>query len=203
MEVTLMLILLQSAGLVFAACFLGYILADRLGLVRSFRIEKKKLRITLILTIISGIIFALDYWTFGAVEPLIENAVVSGLTVYGVTASILYGGIIEEILLRWLMLSLIAYLIWKVAFRKKESAPAAALIAANIIAALLFAAGHIPATITLFGDLTSLLLFRCFLLNGGFGLLFGWLYYSYGIQYAMISHAGLHIVSKLIWVMFI
>ena len=198
-----MLLLLQSAGLVFAACFLGYILADRLGLVRSFRIEKKKLRITLILTIISGIIFALDYWTFGAVEPLIENAVVSGLTVYGVTASILYGGIIEEILLRWLMLSLIAYLIWKVAFRKKESAPAAALIAANIIAALLFAAGHIPATITLFGDLTSLLLFRCFLLNGGFGLLFGWLYYSYGIQYAMISHAGLHIVSKLIWVMFI
>lgn len=42
-----------------------------------------------------------------------------------------------------------------------------------------------------------------FLLNGGFGLLFGWLYRKYGIQYSMLSHALLHIVSKMIWILFI
>ncbi|MGB4004952.1 MAG: CPBP family glutamic-type intramembrane protease, partial [Halanaerobiales bacterium] len=66
-----------------------------------------------------------------------------------------------------------------------------------------FAAGHLPATVTIFGELTPLILFRCFLLNGAFGLFFGWLYYKYGIQYAMISHAMLHIVSKFIWSVFI
>ena len=51
----------------------------------------------------------------------------------------------------------------------------------------------------LFGELTAPVLVRCFLLNGGFGLLFGWLYRKYGIQYAMLSHALLHIISKLVW----
>lgn len=48
-----------------------------------------------------------------------------------------------------------------------------------------------------------LLLLRCFLLNGGFGLMFGRIYRKYGIQYAMVSHAVLHIVSKSIWLIFI
>ncbi len=43
----------------------------------------------------------------------------------------------------------------------------------------------------------------CFLLNGGFGLLFGRLYRRYGIQYAMLSHALLHIVSKTVWTLFL
>jgi membrane protease YdiL (CAAX protease family) len=77
------------------------------------------------------------------------------------------------------------------------------IIAANVIAAVLFAAGHHPATIVMFGELTPLILFRCFLLNGGFGLVFGYFYQKYGIQYAMISHAGCHIISKIIWLIFI
>ena len=50
----------------------------------------------------------------------------------------------------------------------------------------------------MFGTLAPLVLLRCFLLNGGLGLVFGWLYRKYGIQYAMIGHAGAHIISKLI-----
>ena len=94
-------------------------------------------------------------------------------------------------------------MIWKIFFRKLESCPEGVLIAANVIAALLFAAGHLPATITQFGALTPMILLRCFLLNGGFGLLFGWLYHKHGIQYAMVSHAMLHIISKLIWTIFL
>ena len=36
-------------------------------------------------------------------------------------------------------------------------------------------------------------------LAGSFGLLFGYLYRKFGIQYAMVSRAMFHIVSKLIW----
>ena len=36
-----------------------------------------------------------------------------------------------------------------------------------------------------------------------FGLAFGWLYRKYGLRYAMIAHGGCHVVSKLIWILFI
>ena len=93
-------------------------------------------------------------------------------------------------------------MLWKLFFRSREAVPAGVLVAANAIAALMFAAGHLPATALLFGGLTPMLLFRCFLLNGGFGLLFGRIYRKYGIQYAMVAHALAHIVSKLIWFLF-
>lgn len=76
-------------------------------------------------------------------------------------------------------------------------------ITANVITALLFVVGHLPVTMTVFGELTPLILFRGFLLNGGFGFIFGVLYKKYGIQYAMLSHLGMHILSKLIWLIFI
>ena len=50
---------------------------------------------------------------------------------------------------------------------------------------------------------SPILIFRCFLLNGSFGLAFGWLYRKYGLRYAMIAHGGCHVVSKLIWILFI
>ena len=78
----------------------------------------------------------------------------------------------------------------------------AVLIAANVIAALLFAAGHLPATFQLLGN-SPLIIFRCFLLNGGLGFLFGELYRKYGLRYAMIAHGGCHVVSKLIWILFL
>ena len=71
-----------------------------------------------------------------------------------------------------------------------------------IIAALLFAAGHLPTTAVMMG-LTPLIVFRCFLLNGVFGLAFGALYRKYGLRYAMIAHGGCHIVSKLIWILWL
>ena len=74
--------------------------------------------------------------------------------------------------------------------------------AANVMAAILFATGHLPATAVMMG-ITPMILFRCFLLNGGFGLLFGWLYRKYGLRYAMLAHGGCHVISKLIWILFI
>ena len=195
--------ILQIAIYTFVCGFVGHILAGKLGLLKPFRIEKKPLVTTLILSLVGGILFSLDYWTFGAVFPEIRESTAATLTPVVIAASVLYGGIVEELMLRFFMMSIIAFLLWKVFARKAETAPTAVIITANIIAAVLFAAMHLPATAMLFGSLTPLLLLRCFLLNGGFGLLFGWLYRRHGIQYAMVSHAVFHIVSKLIWLLFI
>ena len=77
--------------------------------------------------------------------------------------------------------------------------PVKVLIAANIISALVFAAAHLPATVQLLGELTPLILLRCFLLNGAAGLLFGRFYRRYGIQYAILTHMVFHLVSRMIW----
>ena len=203
MAIVWIITVIQNVGLIMLCCFFGYILAEKLGLWKPIKFEKRSLTVTLILSVIAGIIFSLDPWTFGNLIDGIKESTAAGMTVYGIIASILYGGIIEEILMRLFVMSLIAFLISKICYKKCEEIPAKVFVIANIVAALLFAAGHLPATLVTFGELSPMLLFRCFLFNGGFGMLFGWLYRKHGLHYAMISHATVHIVSKIIWFIFI
>ena len=109
----------------------------------------------------------------------------------------------EEILLRLFFMSLLSWIISKIFYRKENKTPTKVFIMANVISALLFALLHIPATIQTFGYIDGLLLFRCLLMNGLFGLSFGWLYRKYGIGYSMLAHFGCHLISKLIWILYI
>ena len=195
--------IVQTVGYTAFCGFVGHILANQLGLMRPLRFAGKPLAITLALSVLGGVVLSLDYWTFGAWIPGIREATDLTLSFHVVMASVLYGGVVEELMLRLFMMSLIAWLLWKLFFRKHETAPVGVVVAANVLSAMLFAAGHLPATAMLFGTLTPLIVLRCFLLNGGFGLLFGWLYRKFGIQYAMVGHGLAHIVSKLIWALFI
>ena len=176
----------QGSLLVAVCCFFGYILADKTGLWIPLYIERDKLFKTIALATSAGLVFSLDYWTFGAYEPLIQSSITGpGLSAAGFGAAVLYGGIAEEILMRLFLMSLIAFILWKLFFRNtsKNKLPDKIFISANIISALLFAAGHLPATAAAFGALTPMLLARCFLLNGIFGLLFGRLYRRYWKQW--------------------
>ena len=196
----------QGSLLVAVCCFFGYILADKTGLWIPLYIERDKLFKTIALATSAGLVFSLDYWTFGACEPLIQSSITgAGLSAAGFGAAVLYGGIVEKILMRLFLMSLIAFILWKLFFRNtsKNKLPDKIFISANIISALLFAAGHLPATAAAFGALTPMLLARCFLLNGIFGLLFGRLYRRYGIWYAMAAHMLVHIISKAVWLILI
>ena len=183
-----------------AVCgFVGCLLANSLGLWRPIRFERVPLLKAMGLSLVGGAIFSLDKWTFGRWIPEVGASYEALISLNNWLGSVLYGGIVEELMLRLFFMSLLAWLIWKIFFRTAETVPVKVLTAANVVAALLFAAGHLPATLVLFGQLTPMILLRCFLLNGSFGLLFGWLYRKFGIQYAMVSHGLFHIVSKLIW----
>lgn len=200
------LVVVSLQTMIYAAvCGLfGYILADKTGLLKPFTMEKRKLTIAVALAVICGVVFGLDYWISGSHIPEAAEACRS-ITFSSVIASVLYGGIIEEVMLRLFMMSLIAFALWKLFYRKvpKEEIPAGIFVVANVIAALLFAAGHLPATFLTFQTVDAIVIIRCFLYNGGLGLVFGWLYRKYGIQYAMIGHAGTHIISKAIWLLFL
>lgn len=195
--------MVQIVGYALFCGFFGCLLAQKLGIWRPFRLEKTPLLRTCLITLAAGIVFSLDYWVFGAVIPGIREATAATLNWTVVLSSVLYGGMVEEVMLRLFIMSLLAWLGWKLFFRKRETAPVGVIAAANLLSAVLFAAGHLPATAMMFGSITPMLLLRCFLLNGGFGLIFGYLYRKYGIQYAMLSHALLHVISKTIWFLFV
>ena len=194
----------QSAGYGIVLGAVGIWLAKKVGLWRDERsIESKPLLWAVVISVIGGLFLILpDIFYFGKHIPAITETYTVKPTVPYLIATVTYGAVIEEVMLRLFFMSLIAFILWKIFVRKQKKPPAGILIAANVIAALLFAAGHLPATFAMIGT-TSMVIFRCFLLNGTFGLAFGALYRKYGLRYAMIAHGGCHIVSKLIWILWL
>ncbi|HEX9038342.1 MAG TPA: CPBP family glutamic-type intramembrane protease [Ktedonobacterales bacterium] len=104
-----------------------------------------------------------------------------------------YGGIDEEILLRLFMLSLLAWLLGFL-WHMPDGHPApGAFWVANILAAVLFGLGHLPATAALV-KLTPLLVVRAILLNGVVGVATGYLYIQYGLEAAILAHFAADLV---------
>jgi membrane protease YdiL (CAAX protease family) len=104
-----------------------------------------------------------------------------------------YGGIAEEVSLR---LFLMSFLVWLGRFLSKtaEGRPTSAVFwIANVLAAILFGLGHLPAT-SLLVPLTPLVVTRAVVLNGLLGIAFGWLYWKRGLEAAMISHFSADLV---------
>lgn len=194
----------QAAGYGLILGAVGIFLAKKIGLWRDERaITPKPLTAAIVISVIGGLALILpDLFFFGKYSEAIMNSYAIKPTVSFLIATVTYAAVIEEVILRLFMMSLIAFLLHKLFERKKAMPSTAILVIANIIAAILFAAGHLPFTFLAIGT-SPVIIFRCFLLNGVFGLLFGWLYRVYGLRYAMIAHGGCHIVSKLIWILFV
>jgi membrane protease YdiL (CAAX protease family) len=104
-----------------------------------------------------------------------------------------YGGITEEILLRLFVMSFFVWLGHFVSKTAEEKPTAAVIWIANILAAVLFGLGHLPALASLV-PLTPLVVARTVVLNGLLGIVFGWLYWKRGLEAAMISHFSADII---------
>lgn len=182
----------------------GILLGKKIGLYKGERtIEKKPLLCTMAVSLIGGLSMILfDLLWFGRVSDAIMQSYMAKPSLAFIVGSVIYGGVIEEVMLRLFWMSLVAFLLSLIVNKGQGTPSAKLIIVANIIAALLFALGHLPATAALLG-ITPLIVFRCILLNGGIGFMFGWLYHRFGLRYSMIAHAGCHVISKLIWIIFV
>jgi membrane protease YdiL (CAAX protease family) len=109
-------------------------------------------------------------------------------------SGILYGGIVEELLIRLLLLTLVVYLIQKVSKKDIKSITWIAIIITSII----FAIGHLPAAILLLGN-EPIIIIRTVLLNVVPGILFGYAYTKYGLTYSMSAHIFTHLFMQLVF----
>lgn len=194
----------QSAGYGLFLGAAGIWLGKKVGLWKDERhITKRPLLAALIISVVGGLALILpDLLFFGKYEQALLDVYAVKPTLPYLLATVTYGAVIEEIMLRLFMMSLVALVLYLLFERKRDGVSTAVLAMANVVSAFLFAAGHLPANEMMFG-LTPTIVFRCLLLNGVFGLAFGWLYRKYGLRYAMIAHGGCHVVSKLIWILFL
>jgi len=113
---------------------------------------------------------------------------------------LLYGGIAEEILIRWGLMSVILWSLWRV-LQRGDGKPRAALVAASVLlSAVIFGLGHLPAAAALVGNLDAGVIVYIVTANALFGLVAGYLFWRYGLESAMVAHllahAGTHALAR-------
>jgi membrane protease YdiL (CAAX protease family) len=188
----------QVALLTFLTTFFGLKMARATGLELQWWPPKTAWLPIVVIAILSALVIGLSDLLF--FSPYLPESVTDyQFSWLYLVSSVLYGGIIEEILLRLFAMSLLVFLA-KILFWRKSAAqdlPPGVFILAIFLSAALFAAGHLPATAQLLG-LSFPIVLRAFLLNGLAGLGFGWLYWKHGLGSAMAAHILTHLVLQLI-----
>lgn len=129
---------------------------------------------------------ALTASTFGnAADPMVAKMANFQVPL---ASKLLYGGIGEELLARWGLMSFFAFMALKLGLLHGRS-----LWAGNIIAALLFGLGHLPLLYLLFPSPPLWLVVTVIAGNVVPGLIFGWLFFRKGLESAMVAHGLGHL----------
>ena len=109
-------------------------------------------------------------------------------------ARIFYGGICEEVLVRWGLLSLLVWTGHKL-FSSADSAPSLSIyFAAIFLSAVIFAMSHLPMAHTLSPVVDMALTTYIMVGNSFAGLIAGYLFCKYGLEAAIFSHISFHLV---------
>lgn len=139
-----------------------------------------------------------EKFIFSRLIPELQNSTQSFSPLY-LLSGIVYGGVVEEIMLRLFLMSLIVLIFYKVFARTldKKNIPSWIYWASIIISSLLFGLAHLPAA-SMYFAITPVVIFRIILLNSFAGLLFGYLYWKKGFEYGIIAHMFSHIFMQLV-----
>jgi hypothetical protein len=105
--------------------------------------------------------------------------------------AVLYGGLTEEVLIRWGVMGFVAYVLLRF-FEKDGSHRGLLIVWANLVTAALFALGHFPA-LSLLPSPQPVHYALVFVFNALIGLIYGWLFARHSLVASMLAHAGTHV----------
>jgi len=209
----LIVIQFMENGLLFAAVIaLGFLLARKVGIetpvLRRWlysapgTLPNGAVSVPVVSGVaVGGLILLAFYTIFFPRIPEWPIGVEAMLPIWKRFLACLYGAINEELLARLFFLSLLLWLLRKIARKKSPQAGVAIFWIANLIVALLFAAGHIPSA-KLFMPITPIVLAAIFSFNGVASLLFGYLCWKRGLEAAMLAHFSTDIMLHVVGPMF-
>lgn len=198
--------LIQPSIILFVAVLVGVALASKVGLTSP--VAEAAARGTNLVTalkpqIVPGIVGGL---AGGAAivlvsvvwKPFLPPEVVALISMFGkfvpLPTRLLYGGITEELLIRWGLMTLLVWAAWRL-FQKGRGEPKPShFVAAILISSIVFGIGHLPIAFLLFHQPTAALIAFIVVANSLFGLIAGYLYWKKGLESAMIAHMLAHVV---------
>jgi len=139
--------------------------------------------------LISGILLSLASLLF---LPLLPNEFkqLSESFELSLAARLLYGGITEEIMMRFGLMTLLVWAIQKLSKRQNP----ATYILAILLSSLIFALGHFPVAYQAVDEPSFTLLTYILIGNSLGGIVFGYLYWKKGLESAMLAHMITHVV---------
>jgi hypothetical protein len=130
----------------------------------------------------------LPYWPQALIDTTKKTTLLENF------AASFYGGVNEEILIRLFGLSAMAWLLSKIWHTSVGLPTNTVLWIANVVLTVIFGIGHLPALKNLVGTISPVMFARSLLLNAPIGLLCGWLFWTYGIEAAIVAHFSADIV---------
>ena len=196
--------LIQPTILVAAATLIGVILAEKVTLsAPAFEALARRdsfiaaLRPQIVSGVVGGLIGALAVVTSWIVaRSVLPPEFVARAEQFNrllpMPTRFLYGGVTEEVLVRWGLLTLLVWAGWKLFQRGNGKPQSKYFIGAILISSILFGIGHLPIAVAL-GSLTIPIGIYIVTANSIFGLLAGYLYWRKGLEAAIIAHILTHV----------
>ena len=193
------IILINPAILLLLAIVIGTILFRKVNfkiLFVSTFFDKEKTHLTLLnqlkFGVLGGIIVGIitSLLSF-AILKLIPNEVAQLGEEIKLTAiaRLLYGGITEEILMRFGFMTLVVWIVYKIT----KSLQSKTYWTGILVASLGFALGHFPIVYNSIENPSLFILSYVLIGNSIAGIAFGWLYWKKGLEAAFFGHAMSHI----------
>src|SRR2546429_2128900 len=195
-----------SGILLILAVLLGVALAPKVRLsspIAEAAASGRQLRRPLLPQIIPGllggmmggvaIVLTAQLW-----KPLLAPEVIARIAGFGkllpVPTRLLYGGITEELLMRWALMTVLVWAIWRL-FQKGRGRPnSSCYVSAILISSVVFGVGHLPVAFLVVPNVTLSLAGYVIVVNSAFGFVAGYLYWRKGLESAMIAHMSTHLV---------
>lgn len=114
-------------------------------------------------------------------------------SLFGEFASgLFYGGLTEELMLRWGVLSAVTWVLWRVMRTGRQLPSSGVVLAAVAVSGIVFGLGHLPAGAAI-APLTPMLVLRIIFFNAAAGIAYGLLYWRRSLEAAMVAHASTHV----------
>ena len=198
--------LIQPAVLVGVAVLIGLALASKIGLsapaaeaLAAGEQVLPALRPQLIPGVLGGVIGALSILVTHAVfKPLLTTETVERISRFGsllpIPTRLLYGGLTEEVLIRWGLMTLLVWIVWRLFQKRLDKPTSVCFVVAILVSSILFGLGHIPIASVVLPQITLVVVLFVIIANSAFGVVAGYLYWKYGLESAMIAHVLCHVV---------
>lgn len=195
--------LVQSTVILAIAAWVGATLSKKVSLnapyIESLFIEKscfEKLRPQLMGACLAGFVVGMFLIGMSFLTPQELSVIKAKINpLYKVLTGVLYGGITEEVLLRWGAMTFILWLLWRFIQHNKKSPSLTLVWIAIIVSSLLFSLAHLPAAHVLAGHLTFNVFLYVMVGNTVGGIIFGFLYQRLGFESAIIAHTLAHLFA--------